>query len=209
MEVPQPNGETLKRPEFRELEKIQRWAGVLSTELDQESLEQALRDYIGDSTLKLFGYIESAEAGSDYHFNRYPRKKYAPIPTPQELQAVLADLGNKLGHTREDNKPTEQPRVKTLLALGEGYGATVFHTPEEAAIILGVEFDTEPVTIFSVNRDGVYSADAVIIEGDRSQLQRIYDLADRFKQHRFTIEDLQEGTINLVETRWCEDPDES
>jgi len=208
METSQTNAEAFKRPEFRELEKIQRWAGVLSTKFDLESLEKALKDYVGDSSLKLFGYLQSTKDGTEYHFNRYPRKKYAPIPTSEELDAVLADMA-KLGETRTDNLRTEAARVKTLLALGEGYNGTIFHTPEEAIAILGEDFDVSPVKIFSVNENGVYEADAITIEGNRAGLQNIYELADKFKQHRFTVEDLQNGTINLVETRWCKDPDES
>lgn len=81
------------------------------------------------------------------------------------------------------------------------------HTLEEVKKELGDEFDLTQVEIYSVGSWGKYTEPAIVIKGDKSQLQKVYVLAEKFRQARIVVEDLQEGKAWMVETKYCEDPD--
>ncbi len=81
------------------------------------------------------------------------------------------------------------------------------HTFEEIQNELGEAFNLTPAEIYSVGPWGKYTEPAVLIEGDKSQLDKIYVLANKFHQARIAVDDLHLGQSYMVETRYCEDPD--
>ncbi len=81
------------------------------------------------------------------------------------------------------------------------------HTAEEVKKELGDNFEIAPAEIFSAGPWGNYSEPAVVIEGNKAQVQKVYALAEKFHQSRIAVEDLQAGLSHMVETKYCEDPD--
>jgi len=82
------------------------------------------------------------------------------------------------------------------------------HTLAEVQEVLGEGFDLVSAEIYSAGSWGKYTEPATIIEGDKSQLQKVYNLAEKFRQARIAVEDLQDGQSYMVETKYCEDHDE-
>ena len=81
------------------------------------------------------------------------------------------------------------------------------HSFEEIQNALGEEFNFSPAEICTIGSGGKYIEPAVIIEGDKSQVQKIYALAINFHQARITVEDLQYHKSHILETEFCENPD--
>lgn len=81
------------------------------------------------------------------------------------------------------------------------------HTLAEVQKALGEGFDLVSAEIYSAGSWGKYTEPAIIIEGDKSQLQKVFALAEKFRQARIAVEDLQDGQSHMVETKYCEDPD--
>lgn len=81
------------------------------------------------------------------------------------------------------------------------------HTPEEVQRELGEEFDLTQAEIYSAGPWGKYTEPAIVIEGDKTQAQKVYALAEKFRQARIAFEDLQAGQSHMVETKYCSDPD--
>lgn len=81
------------------------------------------------------------------------------------------------------------------------------HTLGEVQSALGEGFDLVPAEIYSAGSWGKYTEPAIIIEGDKSQVQKVYALAEKFRQARIAVENLQDWQSHMVETKYCEDPD--
>lgn len=81
------------------------------------------------------------------------------------------------------------------------------HTLEEVQNELGDEFSLTSAEIYSVGPWGTYTEPAVVIEGNKAQIQKVYALTEKFHQARVAVEDLQTKQSYMVETRYCEDPD--
>jgi hypothetical protein len=81
------------------------------------------------------------------------------------------------------------------------------HTLAEVKEALGEGFDLVFAEIYSAGPWGKYTEPAIIIEGDKSQLQKVYALAEKFRQARIAVEDLHARQSHMVETKYCEDPD--
>lgn len=81
------------------------------------------------------------------------------------------------------------------------------HTLVEVQQELGDEFDLVNAEIYSVGPWGKYTEPAIVIEGDKAQIEKVYALAEKFHQARIAVEDLQIGQSHMVETKYCGDPD--
>ena len=102
----------------------------------------------------------------------------------------------------------ESPQFRVVLGLQELYEkSNKLHTIEEVEAELGSGFDLTPVEIYRIRPQGKYTEPAVIIKGDLSQIEKVYSLAEKFKQARFTVEDLYNDAAYVVETIHCQDPD--
>ncbi len=81
------------------------------------------------------------------------------------------------------------------------------HSFKEVENALGKEFNFSPAEICTIGSGGKYMEPAVVVEGDKSQVQKIYALAINFHQARITVEDLQYHKSHILETEFCENPD--
>lgn len=81
------------------------------------------------------------------------------------------------------------------------------HSIEEVQNALDEEFIFSPAEICTIGFGGRYLEPAIIIEGDKSQVQKIYTLAINFHQARITVEDLQYLKSHILETEFCENSD--
>lgn len=81
------------------------------------------------------------------------------------------------------------------------------HTLEEVKSELGGDFSLALTEICTVGPWGKYVEPAIIIEGNKSQKNKVYSLAEKFCQARIAVEDLQSGLSYMVETKYCDDPD--
>jgi len=81
------------------------------------------------------------------------------------------------------------------------------HSFKEVENALGKEFNFSQAEICTIGSGGKYMEPAVVIEGDKSQVQKIYTLAINFHQARITVEDLQYHKSHILETEFCENPD--
>ena len=100
--------------------------------------------------------------------------------------------------------------ISTLDELVDILGKTKFgkdHSADEVESMLGEGFDINKAEIYSVGPWGEYKEPAVVIEGDKSEVEKVYQLAEKFHQARIAVDDLQSGKSHMVETKYCEDPD--
>ncbi len=116
-------------------------------------------------------------------------------------------IQEQIGNIGEFNiKLNEIESLKQLKNILEKIDFGKEHTIEEVKTELGEHFDLTEAEIYSVGPWGYYSEPAVIIEGDKSQLREVYSIAEKYHQSRIAVEDLQKGTSQMVETKYCEDP---
>ena len=130
-------------------------------------------------------------------------------------EGIVSDIETAKQKLREEVEDIEHfgidlNSISTLDELLELLQHTNFskdHSPEEVASILGEDFQLTPAEIQSVGPWGEYKEPAVVIEGNKDDLKKVYKLAEQFHQARIAVEDLQEGKSWMVETKYCEDPD--
>lgn len=138
-------------------------------------------------------------------------------------KSIVDEINNGKIATIEDAKKAIQEQIRNISGFGieldniksleqlkdtlEKANFGKDHTLEEVRIELGDDFDLMETEIYSAGSWGNYTEPAVVIEGDKSQLQEVYAIAEKYHQARIVVEDLQEGTSRMVETKYCEDPD--
>lgn len=252
--------------EIRQLRPEEFWGATVFVEnLSDEEFAQKISEAANELGFTYSGYrILKTEGGFDYHFSRYPRRAFGPVPSIERHQEALKKLVEKLGSKGIEEKRLDEPKFRVVLGLEEGYAEykkrriieqinkgeisdlelakkiidseigdlsefgikfeelksltelkdilekTDFakkHTLEEVQKELGGDFKLTQAEIYSVGPWGKYTESAVVIEGDKSQLQKVYALAEKFHQARIAVEDLNEGQSYMVETKYCEDPD--
>jgi len=252
------------KAEVRELRPEEFWGGSVSVEgLTEEEFSQKLSEAANELNFTYSGYlVKKSEGGFEYHFSRYPRRAFGPVPPIEKHQKALEVLAEKLGVEGKEEKLKGEPKFRVLLGLQEGYseykklnildrinkgqissleeakkaisleigdvlGLDIDsfdsldelkenlekinlgkdHNLEEVEKELGKEFDLTQAEIYSVGPWGKYTEPAVVIEGNKNQLQKVYALAEKFHQSRIAVEDLGVGQSYMVETKYCEDPD--
>jgi hypothetical protein len=249
---------------FRELAPEDFWSGSVSIKgISQERLTEEIKEAAKETGATYSGYISEGR----YHFSRYPRRAFGPVPSINKHREMLDVLANKLDETKEEESTTEEPKFRVLLGLGEGYsdhkkkiivekinkselkdaktakaeiektiGQAIIqnglqekinnagsleeiknilnennlvkmHTIEEVKSELGEDFDLKDIDIYAAGAGWEYTEPAVLIEGDPTNLSKVYALAEKFKQNRIAVENLKEGKSHMVETKYCEDPD--
>ncbi|HOE81010.1 MAG TPA: hypothetical protein PLA38_00680 [bacterium] len=120
-------------------------------------------------------------------------------------QAIKSEIGDLSEFGINLDEFTDIEELKTVLEK-TNFGKD--HTFEEVQRELGEGFDLTQAEIYSVGPWGNYTEPALVIEGDKAQVQKVYALAEKFHQARIAVEDLQIGQSHMVETKYCEDPDE-
>jgi hypothetical protein len=122
----------------------------------------------------------------------------------------MAALAEELGSTVQPDP--QQDGFRVVLGLVEGYDtkAPTHHSIDEVQQVLQRASIT-PAGVFAVRYTeagtSVYTEPAAIIKAPIDLIRDVYDIADRFRQERFTIENFEEGIAYVVETRFCTEPD--
>ncbi|MDD3302735.1 MAG: PHP domain-containing protein [Candidatus Gracilibacteria bacterium] len=117
----------------------------------------------------------------------------------------------RLGLDRLVNEKKHNFRV--VLGLLEGYDMIYnMHSIEEVLLELGDDFRIQQGEILSGSytkptTQSIYYEPAAIIEGDIKNIEKIYNLAFKFHQERFTVEDYSQKKAYTVETEFCKNPD--
>ncbi|MBI5127189.1 hypothetical protein HZA76_01910 [Candidatus Roizmanbacteria bacterium] len=201
----------LSMPVFRELPREKAWGSDLEVNvIDSYNLKQHLLEESERMGKPIFGY-RFYEAGSSftYHMSRYPRSKKYSLGTPEEYEETVSNIEKamKLKESAKD-KPAAERRFRIVLGLNEGYSINRKMPREELKKFLGDRFTYKSGQVITVNNiplfeRPIYQEDALIIEGDIEDMDRVFQAADLTGQERFAVEllDIQEAYI--VETRHC------
>ncbi len=206
---------TIEKPaQFKECPPVEWWAGEVATAIPDDAFEQRLNELSGSLNFRFSGYRtpRNKDGVFTYSLSAYVRRNFGPLPTIEQYRNALRAVTESTGGISREEEKTEQPRFRVLFGLVEGYdpAQTVVHTPEEIKNILGDSFVVESVEILGIGggRDR-YVEPAAVVEGDLAKLNQVYELADRFRQERIIVQDMQAGKSYAVETRWCKQPDET
>ena len=201
-------------PEFRELPSEQLWTATTILEgVSQQQFAEILKDIYQRTGFNFFGFfVEKKDKSVEYHFSRYPRHKYG-IPTLEQCQAAADELkkgleiSNSANTVRVDDFVDDKQKgieFRVLLGLLEGYDKDqIIHNKDEVAEIIGSSVGLQSATIYSVGKNGEYTEPAVWIKGKKDDLPKVYEIANSFKQERFTIENLAEEKAHVVEPPCC------
>jgi hypothetical protein len=203
--------QTIESPEFRELQPIDHWSASLSLNaLTDDDFDKHMKDAVIETGQNFLGFLITEE--HLYIRTRYPRKKYG-VPSVEECRTGTAVLARKLGVEAREQIITGEPRFRVIIGLAEGYDKkNKIHSFEEVVNELGQGFKVRRGEVYSAgflgnDKYGVYREPAVIIEGDKPEIRRVYTLAEKFYQERFTVEDLETSKSYIVETKFCKNPD--
>lgn len=127
------------------------------------------------------------------------------ITTLEDAQkAIRLEIGDLSEFGIDIDKFTSLDELKEVLEKAN-FGKD--HTLEEVQKELGDEFDLTQAEIYSAGSWGKYTEPAIVIEGNKTQVQKVYALAEKFRQARIAVEDLNAGRSHMVETKYCGDPD--
>lgn len=202
--------QSAESPTFREMEPIELWSAKLTFTMPYADFEQKVSTIAQRVGQGFTGFISTDDDGNVTSFTstRYPRKKYG-IASLEDCQLKTSALSEELGATLQVEEHNDSIRV--VLGLLEGYDSEApTHDVDEIHQELS-EARVTPAQVFAVrlNEDGtsVYTEPVAVIETSAHSLNNIYQLADRFKQERFTVEDFNNQTAHVVETRYCSEPD--
>ncbi len=204
--------------QFRELAPVELWSGCIQTTVDAPLFAQVLHRVSQEQRFTFFGFLvakAASDAGSEYHFTHYPRRKYG-LATVEACRRALGRLGDLL--SRYDTGvmaqvETEQlastgVTARVLLGLVEGYGSENHqHALTEVVEHLGTEFAVRPAQIFTRGPEKMYQEPAALILAKELGLPAVYDLAYQFAQQRFTVERFDQGQAWVVETPHVTQPD--
>ncbi|MBI3591793.1 MAG: hypothetical protein HY094_10500 [Candidatus Melainabacteria bacterium] len=195
---------------FRELKPEAWWSGFVSVkDSNKEDFIKKLEALAKELNFNFSGWIVDKQDGSfDYFFTRYPRKKYGPLAELIEHDKVLERLARETNGDPDIEDYSDSSKFRIVLGLRELYETSnKLHTIEEVRTELGNSFDLTQAEICAVRPAGKYTEPAVVITGDLSQVEKVYLLAEKFNQARFTVEDLSHDVSYVVETIHCKDPD--
>lgn len=198
------------KSEFRELRPEEFWGGSVHVKgTNDQDFGKITSETSTELDFTFSGYRSPQTAEEfEYHFSRYPRRKFGPVAPIEKYRDALAKLSTRLNTRAEEDKRTETPVFRIVLGLQEGYDKeAIVHTTEEVKQELGEEIGLTPVEIYSVGAWGKYTEPAVVLECDNANLAKIYALAEKFHQARFAVEDLHNNQSHIVETKYCSDPD--
>ncbi len=209
------NGEKLtpqeiSKIEIRELAPEKWWSGKLDVKISDEEFEEVITKVAKDLDFTFSGYkVKGKEEGFSYHFSRYPRRAFGPVAPIESHQTALRRLAEEIKSQGIEEEQSREPKFRVVLGLIEGYEREepMTHNPLEVQNHLGENFKLTEGEIYSVGPWGKYTEPAVVIEGDLSNLNKVYELAEKFHQSRIAVEDLQKAQSFMVETKWCTDPD--
>jgi len=196
---------------YRSTDAVELWSSRLSGNFTRPELEHAIKVAVVNDRQHYTGFVSAPTNGHEisYTRTRYPRKKYGitPIVDCELGMAKLADMVN--GEIQSEKQVSG---FRVVLGLIEGYDKEApKHTISEIVAKLGEGALIESADVlairFAQDRISTYTEPVVVIRGSQSELPRIYELADEFKQERFTVEDFDAQKAWVIETRFCTEPD--
>jgi len=203
------------RAGFRNLEPIRLWSGKLRPDIDLADFRRSVGALSAELNESFSGFITQDNEGRVRTFTRtrYPRKKYG-IPEIEQITASTDTLAKKLGREVTDETRVPKEIFRVVLGLLEGYDkSSDLHTIEEVRERLGgTSLRAMLAEVFAVRPNMVGSSDiyiepCAVITGRSKEVETVYDLADIFRQQRFTVEDFSERAAWVVETPHCSTPD--
>lgn len=198
-------------PFYRETEPIALWSGLIRMNINPRAFEQTVCRAAAVNEQRYTGYITKDENGNVTSFTRtrYPRKKYG-VSSIDECMSGMVSLASNLG-----TELLPDPRrngFRVVFGLVEGYETDApIHSIEEVQSALS-DCAVSPAEVFVVwpsdDKTPIYREPVAIIDGHLESIKKVYDLADKMKQERITIEDFEHGVAYVVETRHCTEPDD-
>lgn len=203
--------------QFRELSPVELWSRTLVLGPHATSLEKTVAQLSFTINQSFSGYmtrLPNGDTPKSFTRTRYPRRKYGQL-SDTELNMSTATLKHNLKDARIINdKARYEDMFRVALGLVEGYGdgAPTHSLDDVRDLLAGTSLRAVSAEIFSVRphesaEKAIYTEPVAIISGDPSDLAVVYDLADAFKQERFTVEDFSTDKAWVVETLYCTSPD--
>jgi hypothetical protein len=203
--------------QFRELGAIQLWSTCVIVESEKSSFIELLHQVACEKTFTFFGFFllnSLSETTLEYHFTRYPRQKHG-IRSIEECKDVkdalftLMDQGDRSTYFEEENVNHIAPfEYRVILGLLEGYDKdNVQHSLQEVKANLGDKYGVKPAEIYSVGPDYKHTEPAVAVYGGWRSLSKVYQVAEKLGQERFTVENFLGQYSYVVETPRVRHPD--
>jgi hypothetical protein len=201
-------------PVFRQLPPEKWWSGSLDiSKIERKFFEKKIKELSLQLSFTFSGYITGTKDNKKYTFTRYPRKSFGPLATISTYENVLQKFSEILKTDFSIEVLSSEERFRVLMGLIEGYKTAKnisfeknykFH---EISRTLGSDYILEVAEIYSVGPWGTYAEPAIVIEGEKSTLEEIYLLTEKFHQARICVMDLKKGISWMVETKFCQNPD--
>ena len=217
---------THPKPEIRELPSVDLWSAELSLNLPHQRFINELGNVAIELDQSIHGFTAgNLEPVTNFTRIRSPRAMYG-IVTPDQCQegvdylAQLFDspateqqqfvgkgffrvvLGLKDPYRYRNEPPYHVDEV--IQRLGHAYTVTA---GESISIILAKDLPI-PETQLMKECTRIRVDPAAIIYGAVSNMGNVYRVAERFKQHRFTVENFDTGKAYMVETKHA-NPDQT
>lgn len=123
--LPQRIEQTGDNSDFRELRPEQFWgANIHIQNLSESDFAGKIGDAAKEANFTYAGYLQTEQSGFRYHFSRYPRRAFGPVPSIKDHQRALRILAEKLGTNAaqiQEETLAAEPKFRILLGLQEGY----------------------------------------------------------------------------------------
>ncbi len=200
----------VEESKFRQTEPIDIWGGnVLLQNVEKEEFIDKLIQLSNGLKLSFPGYFIYKENSSPiYHISRYSRKQYGPPPEIERCRDALERIGSEFNISVEEEQVQMSQKFRTVLGLREGYEQGSYtRSIEEVKRELKEGFDLEKGEICTIRNGGCYREEAVVITGDIDKIQKVFLLAEKFLQERFSVEDFSSNLTYMLETKHCKEPD--
>lgn len=159
-----------------------------------------------------FGFFVLNGLAVEYHFTRYPRRKYGLQPI-EKCEAVLQKVSDLLmKKDKSVSVAVEQIpspyKTRVILGLQEGYSeGNEVHSLNEVREALDLSVSCLGVQIYTLSSMRQYTEPAAMILDTSDDVQEIYALAAAFMQERFTVENFISQQAYVVETPHAKHPD--
>lgn len=197
------------KPNFKDFEPIKLWSAQITTNVSYSEFERVTKKLSKSSGISITGFLTKDNNGKVTSFTgtRYPRIKYGVTPI-EDCESIMNTLASELSGEITIQKKTG---CRVVMGLMEGYDdQATKHDAKEVANLLPYA-DITSAQVFAVrNTDegiSVYTEPVAIIEANGEYLEDVYLIGDKLKQERFTVENFDSGLANIVETRYCTEPD--
>jgi len=197
-------------PRFRDTEPVELWSTSFNLSVARYEFEEIMERTVEQTDQGFTGFITSDETGNVVSFTvtRYPRSKYG-VTSVDDCEAGVAVLAKEFStNARPD---VDRSGFRVVMGLQEGYDAqSPIHTADEVGKWLqGASVSSAEVFAIRPTEEGVstYTEPVAIIEAPLDMLGEVYDIGDRLRQERFTVEDFEQQMAHVVETRFCTEPD--